>query len=369
MELFYVDNPMEELLRKKAAQKYMPLGGTMELLPLCNMDCKMCYVHQTKAQMESQGRMLTCDEWLAIAEDAKKNGVLYLLLTGGEPLIYPEFDRLYTSLAHMGFVLSINTNATLLDERWADLLGKYPCRRLNITLYGKDDETYGKLCGNKKGFSQVMRALELLQERKVKFRLTCSVTPYNFEQLPELFLIAEKLGVPLEPCSYMFPPFRRDDNAQTFVRLTPEEAAANYITTYVGKKDRETLVQAAKNTLDKIGKQTDYSAVPGLTCGAARTGFWINWKGEMLPCGMFTEPKMSLLENSFRECWSHIVRQTLKLKRCQECESCGKREICKTCAAACLTETGSFEGKPEYLCKMTDELIALCKAIVRNAHS
>lgn len=365
MELFHIDNPLEELLARKASHSFSPLGGTMELLPLCNMDCRMCYVRQTRAQMEAQGRMLSCDEWLAIAEDLKENGVLYLLLTGGEPLMYPEFDRLYTTLTHMGFIISINTNATLLDEKWADLLAKYPCRRLNITLYGKDDETYGRLCNNPQGFTHVARAAKLLREREIPFRLTCSVTPYNANQLPELFRIAAEWGTLLEPCAYMFPPHRRTDNDH-FIRLTPAEAAESYINTYIGKKSGDQLVQAAKNTLAQIKPPPDLSARLGPTCRAGRSGFWINWKGELLPCGMFAEPKISLLEHPFRDCWAHIVRQTLQIRRCADCDSCTKFALCKTCTAACLTETGTTDGRPDYLCQMTDELIRLCREIIEK---
>ena len=49
---------------------------------------------------------------------------------------------------------------------------------------------------NPKGFTQVMRACQLLKERNVPFRLTCSVTPENVNQLKDLFKIANELNVP-----------------------------------------------------------------------------------------------------------------------------------------------------------------------------
>ncbi|MGN0479535.1 MAG: radical SAM protein, partial [Hominenteromicrobium sp.] len=157
MELYHASTYAEQVLRAKADQNHIPLGGSLELLPLCNMDCKMCYVRKTKAEMDAEGRLLTCDEWLKIADEAVQEGLLFLLLTGGEPLLYPEFPRLYAALAQKGIILSVNTNGTLIDEAYAELFSQYGCRRLNITLYGKDDATYAELCRNPKGFTQVMR--------------------------------------------------------------------------------------------------------------------------------------------------------------------------------------------------------------------
>lgn len=366
MELFDLTSPMEELLAQKASNRFFALGGTMELLPLCNMDCRMCYIRQTKEEMDRQGRMLTCDEWLRIAREMKKMGVLYLLLTGGEPLIYPEFERLYTELTKMGFVISVNTNATLIDETWADLFGRFPCRRFSITLYGKDDATYARLCRNPKGFTQVMRAAQLLKERNVPFRFTCSVTPDNRADLPELHGIARRFDVPLQTCSYMFPPARKPEGSDAFVRMSPEDAAASILEDFLAKNQNDDLIQVASNTIAKGQEAKDWRGYTGFYCRAGRSGFWINWKGEMLPCGMLTEPSISLLEHSFLACWKHIVVETQKIKRCADCDACPKREVCKVCVAACKAETGRFDGKPGYLCQMTDELLTLSKRIAED---
>lgn len=350
MELYDLASPVENMLAAKADIMRSPLGGTIELLPLCNMSCKMCYIHQSKEQMNKTGTMLSCDQWLRIADEAKKSGVLYLLLTGGEPLLYPEFKRLYTNLTDMGFIITINTNGTLINEEIADLFGKRPCRRLNITLYGKNNESYDNLCGNPNGFSQVMNALNLLNERNVPCRLNCSITPDNIDQLREICEIANERQLHLEAVSYMFPPFRIENT--NFSRLTPQEAAQASIDSFIYKNPQVDIHIAAKNTLRTLNQKNKINDIKGMACRAGRSGFWLSWNGNMLPCGMFNSPKISLLEHSFEECWQFLVHEVSKIKTCSECHDCRLRNICKVCAAACLTETGSIEKKPEYLCQM-----------------
>ena len=115
---------MEHTLIKRAKERKTPINGSLELLPLCNMNCDMCYVRLSREEMERQGRLRTADEWLEIGRQMKEAGVLFLLLTGGEPLLFPDFKRMYLEMRGMGFILTINTNGTLIDEEWADFFGK-----------------------------------------------------------------------------------------------------------------------------------------------------------------------------------------------------------------------------------------------------
>lgn len=151
MEMTY-----EKYLIEKAACSHVPLNASLELLPLCNMNCDMCYVRLSRAEMESQGRLRSADEWLALAEQ-RDAGTLFILLTGGEPLLYPEFRTVYLGLRRMGMILTVNTNGTLVDEEWAEFFAEHPPRRINITLYGTDEETYEKLCHYPGGFEKHCR--------------------------------------------------------------------------------------------------------------------------------------------------------------------------------------------------------------------
>jgi len=136
----YMDDAstFERSFLQKARQQHIPITGALELLPLCNMNCDMCYVRLSRSEMECQGQLRTVDEWILLAQQMQKAGTLFLLLTGGEPLLFPDFKTLYLELRNMGMILTINTNGTLLGESWADFFAEYRPRRINITLYGAD---------------------------------------------------------------------------------------------------------------------------------------------------------------------------------------------------------------------------------------
>ena len=79
----------------KARYKNIPVSGTFELTPLCNLDCKMCYVHLTANQLKKEERLLSVDEWKKIIRQAVDAGMMYAVLTGGECLTYYGFKEIY----------------------------------------------------------------------------------------------------------------------------------------------------------------------------------------------------------------------------------------------------------------------------------
>ena len=113
-------NTYEKVLINRAFQKGIPLSASFELSPLCNMNCRMCYVRLSKEEMKEKGRLRTAREWLELAHQMRDSGTLFIILTGGEPLLYPEFKEVYLGLRKLGMIITVNTNGTILDEAWAN---------------------------------------------------------------------------------------------------------------------------------------------------------------------------------------------------------------------------------------------------------
>ena len=202
---------MEKMLVHKAYMKRVPINGSLELLPLCNMNCDMCYVRLSKKEMETKGRLRTKDEWISLAQQMKESGTLFLLLTGGEPLLFPKFKELYIELQDMGMILTINSNGTLIDEEWADFFAKHKPRRMNITLYGADDKAYEELCHYKGGFEKTIHAIRLLREKKIDVKINGSITTKNEEDIKNILKLSKELDAAVNLDTYMYPA-RRERN-------------------------------------------------------------------------------------------------------------------------------------------------------------
>ena len=85
---------IQDRLWEKAVKHRFPLTAAFELLPNCNLQCKMCYVRKSMAEVNEMGGLLTTDEWLSYARQARDLGMLYPLLTGGEPFLRDDLQEL-----------------------------------------------------------------------------------------------------------------------------------------------------------------------------------------------------------------------------------------------------------------------------------
>ena len=66
VELFEAANAMERKLVERSKEMRLPVMGSLELLPLCNMNCDMCYVRLSREEMEQKGRLRSAEEWLVL---------------------------------------------------------------------------------------------------------------------------------------------------------------------------------------------------------------------------------------------------------------------------------------------------------------
>lgn len=361
---------IEKKIIFNATQNHIPLGGSFELTPDCNMDCRMCFLKQPFEGGLGKQQLRSVSQWTDLALQARDQGLLFLLLTGGEPFTYPGFYELYENLSSMGLILTINTNGTLITERYADLLAEHMPRRLNITLYGSTDEIYGRLCNNPNGFTQVMQAIHLLKERKVPIKLNGSLTPDNYDDLENIQKIAHELELPLEVDVYMFPCVRNGKACfDQSSRLSPQKAAKGYVKI---KKDELTSDEFAelskvmsigyarcRNIDDSSDSENDPISYEPLPCRAGRSSFWVTWEGMMTPCVFMKEPSVPVFEIGFEAAWQEIVQSAKTLHLPNACSACQMRDYCSVCGAAVFNETGGYEQKPEYMCVYTKEKLRL----------
>ena len=354
---------VERMLLDQARRTRTPANGSIELLPLCNMNCDMCYVRLSREEMEAKGRLRTADEWLEIGRQMKDAGVLFLLLTGGEPFLYPDFRRLYLELRKMGMIITINTNGTLINEDLAEFFGKYKPRRVNITLYGTDEETYDKLCHYPGGYEKTLRGIRLLREQGVDVKVGGSLARANRDDLDKLLDIGEALDIPVRVDTYMMPATRERDlpyNMQS--RLNPEEAARARILALKREMGPEVFPQYVCQSVERADHPEPAEAKPGhMSCMAGQCSFTINWQGEMRPCVILTEPAISVFEVGFKAAWKYIVEETHKILLNEKCSTCHMRHLCRTCAASALLETGSYDGVPDYMCRYAGESLRILR--------
>lgn len=359
--------PMQPQVRKyiyqKAARNHTPVSGTFELTPRCNMNCRMCYIRMSEEEMKARGREYTAEEWIQMGKICVQRGMLFLLLTGGEPFLRKDFRKIYTELKNLGLMISINTNGTLIDQETVEWLKQNPPTKINITLYGGGNDTYKKLCGHPRGFDAATRAIDMLQEAGIFVNINASFTRYNLEDMEAIYEFGKSRGIQVNAATYMFPPVRsaREGVPNEEVRFTPEEAGRARARAEILSLDEDTLYKRLKalheGKNDFLEQEEECERAPDekMGCMAGRSSFWITWDGRMTPCGMMNDPVTRPFEVGFDTAWQTITKETNEILLPPECKNCKRRFCCTMCGALAIAEgQGCSYKKPEYLCRQTE---------------
>jgi radical SAM protein with 4Fe4S-binding SPASM domain len=336
-----------------AREKGIPLHGQFELTPLCNFSCKMCYVHLDRDQLAGR-EVLPVEKWKDLMHQAWEAGMIYSTLTGGECLAYPGFDEVYLYLRSLGCDPSILTNGYFLDERRIEFFRKHRPSLIQITLYGWNDDVYERVTGHRAFSTIVENARKAIE---AGLRVTITVTPSKFLGEDILETIRTGMGITKEFSvnANLFTPREETGRAQEQVEMDPELYVRYNRLLY--EMHGQEPAEIDEDKLPPPGGPSHECDQCGLKCGGGRSGFVMNWKGELLACNRLDHHICaSALEEGFRKAWARVNDRANHWPRVPECEGCPYEKVCFNCAANMLlfSEPGKM---PRILCEMTKKYV------------
>ena len=339
---------LSRYLAFKSREQGIPYSGQFELTPLCNFNCKMCYVHLDAEQLNGRD-ILPVEVWKDLMYQAWNAGMCHANLTGGECLAYSGFEELFLYLHSLGVQVGVLTNGYLLNDQWIHFFQQHMPSRIQITLYGWNDEVYERVTG-KRAFNTVYMNVKKAIESGLPVSL--SVTPNSF--LGEDVLETIRIGK--ETCrSFII-------NSSLF---SPREETGRSSQQASSGDELYLRIYRLRNELDGVEtKEIDASKLPpcgglyhscekcGVRCGGGRAAFVIDWKGIMMPCNRLDMIHADALNEGILSAWKKINLVANNWPRVPECEGCPYDEVCNNCAANMLqyAEPGK---RPIALCEQT----------------
>ncbi|WP_237703142.1 radical SAM protein [Candidatus Protofrankia datiscae] len=198
-----MDIAEHSLGRKVLVRKQSPYGygrASYELNLGCNYDCEHCYLGLKKFEGLSWPER---ERLLHIMRDA---GVLWLQLTGGEPMIDKSFVQVYELAYELGMMLSISSNGSRLSNaRILDLLTSRPPYRLTLSVYGATADSYDGLTRRRGSFAAFTRGLAAAHEAGLPINLSLIVARQNAHEVNQMKAMAERLELPYTLYTNMSP--------------------------------------------------------------------------------------------------------------------------------------------------------------------
>jgi radical SAM protein with 4Fe4S-binding SPASM domain len=337
---------------RKILDPRLPLEGHLDLTYRCNNDCLHCWLRIPAAAPERR-RELSFDEIRRIVDEARELGTRQWSISGGEPMLRPDFPEIFEYLTGKAVSYALNTNGTLVTPKLARLLKRRGSKM--VALYGSTRETYEHITRNAVGFEQVMQGLRYLKEAGAGFVVQLVPMKSNRHEWMRMVELATSLsdlwriGAPwlhLSACR------DEDLNARISVeRLDPREVVA------LGNPDHP----FEESEAPRCG-QTDSDGRLFRACIARRRNFHVDPYGGMSFCSFLKEPSMrcDLRRSTVRMGWDEFIPSLAERsfdgeEYRERCASCELRQDCRWCPVYGWLEHGRFSAPVEYLCEVARE--------------
>jgi SynChlorMet cassette radical SAM/SPASM protein ScmE len=305
--------------------------------------------------------------WLNLLKELAELKVFNVRFSGGEPFMRHDIWRILEAADSLPMRLSINTNATLVDQDVAKRLsGMSRVDEIMVSLDGSSPDTHDLLRGTG-SFELTMRGVHNLIDKDLPVSFYCTVTRYNYEDLDSMFRLARELG----PCSikfnYLMPEGRGREHYPELALSRPEWQHVLETLRRLKSRD-EKMVSGTVLDLGELfddmvacSKDLNYPQEPSFLCGcgALIDECAVTPDGWITPCDRISGLKAGhIRDGNFQQVWqsSEVFqnfrsRREVPLSRLENCSGCEYIAACTGgCAAVAYTLCGNIMDRDPLAC-------------------
>ena len=330
----------------------------------CNLKCKHCYANAGK-KLDDE---LTTEQALETIDKLDHASVPLIAFSGGEPLVRKDIFKLTKYAEEKGIYPAVATNATLITKEKAREMKKNGVGFVQISLDGASAETHDRFRGIKGVFDKTIQGIKNCVEQDFFVNIATTVTKYNYQEIPRIIDLCEKLDVEWFMI-YNFVPTGRG----TFIAqndLSPQEREQLLKILWNRLKNSKkvsvlsTAPQFARVALESEINQDEkiiptHFANPTLSgklvnlaefiggCGCGRVYCAIRPNGDIEPCVFFPLTVGNIKKDDFEDLWrnNQILRELRNRDKLEgNCGQCDYRYYCGGCRARAYGYTSNYLG-------------------------
>ncbi len=323
-------NALQQVVERNFSRA-VPMSALLEITFVCNHACSFCYNCPT-----GQREMTTAEIFDALQKLADFN-ILYLTLTGGEPLVRKDFFQIAARARELGFALRIYTNAFLIDEAMAKKIKEIANPiEMEISIHGARPETHEKLTCVPGSLQKVINAVRFLRSQGIKVNLKTPITRDNQEEVLDLHRLAKELGATIIFDPVITP--RDDGDKDPLGMMATDDFLRRFWTD-------DAYAEARKELVPKPRHDAPGEAV----CGTGRSSLAIDPYGNIYPCVQWRRSAGNIKQlDSLKNIWftspvlievrQKAVEMATKLREMHQ--SGGSGGFCNFCLGVADLQTG-----------------------------
>ena len=285
-----------------------PVLAIFQINLRCNSACGYCDLPLNVGRYE-----MTREEIQRVFSCLYRDGVRFVLVQGGEPLLRRDLPEILEDLSAIGLHLTLITNGTKLTPQLVEQLGRLPAA-ISVSLDTLDRVKYRQIRGADQ-LAQVLEGIALLQDFPHPKFLTCIVSDVNRAEVPEVVRFARGQGFLPVVGAYHW-------NVGTYGR--PDELLmydrSSAAAVFNGLLDDELIPPGylRKFVEDNVSWLRGQKLEP---CDAGRYSIAIDASGNVSPCLAFPSVG-NLLESSLSDILNGFDRKAIKV--CSDNSSCNR---------------------------------------------
>ncbi len=269
---------------------------TLELTYKCNLACFFCY-----NDLGKKGKPLSLAQYEVLLTDMARMQTMFIMLTGGEPMIHPHFFDIGRMTKELGFVVRIRTNGHSLTRRMAQRLrDEVDPYMVEVSLHGGTADSHDRQTRVPGSFDKLVKNIATSKEVGLRISVVTTPTAWNEHQINEMFDLCDSLDVPLR---FQGPVAPRDNGDNEPLTIQPAEATWEIINRIqkarAGSKTVE--IEKLRRGDASIMKIKEESA----TCSVGVAGVDIDPFGNVQACMHLQESAGNLHQHSIEEIWDN----------------------------------------------------------------
>ena len=327
---------------------YVPHVVAWNLTRRCNLECAHCYIAAGPA--ESAERELSTDECLTIAESIfSLNPAPFFILSGGEPLLRDDLERIASFCSSRGATVVVGTNGTMLTDARIASLKAAGVTGVAVSVDSLEPHRHDNFRHGRGAFVATSDAVRRLRDLQLDFVIQTTVTKGSRHELAKLAEWSAEHGAVSFNAYFLVPTGR----GSTLSDLAPDEYEAS-LTELVHLHQRylgRMMVRAkcAPQFMRLVHQLAPDSPILGYEtrCPCGTQYCRITPDGKLTPCPYLPAAAGDLRASSFADVWrsSSLFSELRTASLGGRCGKCEYRGICGGCRARAFAMDDDYLGE------------------------
>lgn len=313
----------------------------------CNLRCPHCYASSSVGRKDLPTPLV-----FRLIDELAQQSAKKVILSGGEPLLHPDFRKILEYASFRGLSLTVLTNGTLISREWAAVLAGYDTT-IQISIDGSNADIHDPIRG-RGSFDSSLCAIRWLQDAGMSQRINISttITQQNVDDLPGIIRLAERIAVRKVRFLPVYRVGKAKDQWDCVGRdLNPQRYEQFYQNVASLKREKDCRVEVSCGLSGFMLRMPTESSADDIWCPVGRR-LVVDVAGDLFPCALMMRSQFKLgniYENTLAEalhskemaavCKSLVARR-VKIEKCSDC--CW-RNLCQAgCMGQALDHTGSI---------------------------